>query len=194
MFIAVAGSPGTGKTSIGSRLSEELGCHFASLSVLVLEKRLWSGYDKERRSFVVDYNKLVSELRRIAKHHSCVVLDTHWVEPLYMAGVQVAKIIVLRANPLDLLRRLERRGWPPSKIAENVEAELLGVITSEALEFFRDVVWEIDTTGKKIVETLAEAQAGLATRRTRCCIDWLSLLSDEELSIILDYVNRYKKK
>ncbi len=180
MMIIVTGVPGTGKSFTATRLAERLRCKYLNISWLVLEKGLWEAYDPAYQSFIVDFDALVRELRRAHSKEQCIVFDTHWVEPVYEARLPVLKVIVLRAHPLVLAERLKRRHWPPRKIAENVEAELLGVITTEAMELYRDRVWEIDTTGKGVESTVAEAENATRTNRTKCCIDWLSQLTQEE--------------
>ena len=189
-FILVVGVPGTGKTALATRLARKKGCQYLNLSWFVLEKGLWRGYDRERRSFIVDFDGLVGSLRSLSP--SCYVFDTHWVEPFHIARVAVERVIVLRTEPLVLLERLERRAWPPGKVAENVEAELLGVLSTEALEFYNGLVWEVDTTGKSVEESLAEALESLSSTGRRCCIDWLSVMDEERLDKVLAYIERHK--
>ncbi len=188
--ILVAGVPGTGKSVVSSRLSRILGCRTLGLSVFVLERGLWVSYDAERRSFVIDEDGLVRELERL--EWSCMIVDTHWVEPFIKAGYQVEHVILLRCNPRELIRRLERRGWPPRKVAENVESELLGVLVGEVLEYVGSrKVYEIDTTGRRVEDTVAEAYKAIMGRMSRCCIDWTQVLSEDELREVLRYIEAY---
>ncbi len=85
-----------------------------------------------------------------------------------------------------MLERLKRRGWPWRKVVENVEAELVGVIAFEAQSLFPDRVVEIDTSSGGVEHALKEALKSVrGVRRRRCCLDWLSVLSDEEVSTLI---------
>jgi len=54
---------------------------------------------------------------------------------------------VLRLAPSRLEKRFEARGYSPKKTRENLEAEALGIVLSEAAEICSQVD-EIDTTNK----------------------------------------------
>jgi adenylate kinase len=95
------------------------------------------------------------------------------------------KIVVLRLNPMELAQRLLSRGWPTKKVVENVEAELVGVCTNNALsEHPPEKVCEVDVTGKSIDDVVREVfdvVAGL--RPCRVYVDWLS--NEEVVSYVL---------
>jgi adenylate kinase len=102
------------------------------------------------------------------------------------------KLFVIRLNPLELLERLRRRGWPPAKVLDNVEAELMGVCTANALaEHPRSKVCEIDASGRRPEDVSKEVIEVLqGVRECRVFVDWLergdvvrSLLSSGVLSL-----------
>ncbi|BES82539.1 adenylate kinase family protein [Pyrodictium abyssi] len=183
-MIVVAGTPGTGKSLLGSNIARLLGRRFATISWIVLEKGLWVQYDARRRSFVIDYEGLLGALRRYTGY----VVETHWLEPFEELLDVVEGVIVTRCNPVVLLRRLERRGWPPQKVAENVEAELMGVIAEEARRLAGKgiPVVEIDTTRGSPAQNAVDAVEMLRRGEVRCCIEWLSVLQEEELGFLLE--------
>jgi len=192
-LILLSGTPGTGKTRVGLILSRRLHARFTTVTWLVLENRAWRSYDPDTLSYVIDEDRFYRVLEDVSR--ADLVLDTHWVEPFAAVGGSVRYCAVLRTNPLELWRRLERRGWPAGKIAENVEAELLGVVSREAFNAFPDRVYEVDTTGKKPVEAAEELLDAMrrGARSTRP-IDWLELLSDEEISELLTRITRARAK
>jgi adenylate kinase len=60
-------------------------------------------------------------------------------------------VIVLRCDPNVLKSRLEERSYSESKIKENLEAEAIGVIYSEALETVaKNRLFQLDTTDLEI--------------------------------------------
>lgn len=62
------------------------------------------------------------------------------------------RVIVLRVEPEILEKRLEGRGYSKSKIRENLEAEALGVCSSEAYGRYGDKVFEVDVSRLTIDE------------------------------------------
>jgi adenylate kinase len=105
-------------------------------------------------------------VRQYAKGRDCILVDSHLSH-----DVGASVIVVLRCRPDVLGKRLKKRGWPIAKIRENVEAERIGVISSEA----KGKVFEIDTT------SLAPAAAAAAMERVlkgkgkryKGSIDWI---------------------
>jgi broad-specificity NMP kinase len=96
--------------------------------------------------------------------------------PYVLPPKLVHRIVVLRCDPMVLRDRLSRRGYSSEKITGNVEAELIGIIASDAMETFGQArTLEFDTTAaspasaaKSIVRLVRE---GKSTPRR---IDWLS--------------------
>jgi adenylate kinase len=143
MIISISGTPKTGKTSVAEALAKKLGWRLVSLNQLAQEKRLYLGYDKARRSRIVDLKKLSAEVRRLSKSQKNLILESH-----YSHDMPCDVVVILRTNPKELRKRMSRKGWPRRKIEENVEAEIMEVVKSEALESAKRVL-EMDTTGRK---------------------------------------------
>ncbi|ABM80342.1 adenylate kinase family protein [Hyperthermus butylicus] len=183
-LLVIAGTPGAGKSVLGSRLARLLKLRFTTISWLVLYNGLWVEYDAQRRSFVIDYEGLLKLLTGLRGY----IVETHWLEPFEELGREhVEFIVVVRCNPLILLERLKRRGWPARKIIENVEAELVGVIASEARSLLDKgiPVFEVVTSNTTPDKLALEVLEAIRLRKTRCCIDWLSVLREEELSRLI---------
>ena len=149
MIISISGTPGTGKTAVAKALAKKLGWKLINLNDLAKEKKLYLGYDRSRRSRIVDLKGLSLEVRKISRSQKNLILDSH-----YSHDMPCDVIVILRANPRELRKRMARKGWPKKKIEENIEAEIMEVVKSEALETASQAL-EIDTTGKK-PENIAE--------------------------------------
>ncbi len=150
MRVALTGTPGTGKTTVASHLARE-GLSVRSLLSLSQAGEAVAEYDAEREAWEVD-------LARLAR-------DLPSEDPLVLVGhlshrLPVDRVVVLRCHPDVLRRRLEERGWSPAKVAENVEAEAVGVITAEAMA--RAETFELDTTTSPPEATAETVQAILA--------------------------------
>ncbi len=149
MAILITGTPGVGKTTVARLLAERTGKRYIDLAEVVKNKGLYTAYDPETDSYIVDLNRARSYMEQLL---SCEeILDTHLVEAVPPGKVLIA--IVLRLDPLVLRERLSRRGYPVRKIRENVESEILDAVLISAIENLgEDKVFEVDTTGKTIAE------------------------------------------
>jgi adenylate kinase len=143
MIISISGTPKTGKTSIAKELAKKLGWRLVSLNQLAKEKNLYLGYDRSRKSRIVDIKKLRAEVRSLSRSHKNLILESH-----YSHDMPCDIVVILRTNPGELRKRMKKAGWSRRKTEENVEAEIMEVVREEALESAKRIL-EIDTTGKK---------------------------------------------
>lgn len=149
MFIALTGTPGTGKTSVTQEL-ETQGIKIISLNDLALSQNFIDGTDQKRGSLILDLDKINSYLQKNSKIQSKPTIieghATHWL-------TQPEWIIILRCHPTELRKRLDTKQWKKKKISENLDAEILDVILCEATEIHpANKLLEIDTTDKTIQE------------------------------------------
>ena len=149
---ALSGTPGTGKTIV-SNIIERKGYKILRLNDIV--QRFTIGYDDERDSMIIDEKKLDKYVNSLSGD---IIIEGHLSHLLTVNGV-----IILRCHPIELKQRLKTRNWSEKKIQENVEAEAIDIILEKALELHKSI-WEIDTTGKKAIETAEELERILTIR------------------------------
>ncbi|HEY9246306.1 MAG TPA: adenylate kinase family protein [Candidatus Methanoperedens sp.] len=144
MILALTGTPGTGKTTVCGIINEKYCKLFCiiDLNKLVLNEGLHSGKDKERDSYIADLEKLQKRVKELISksHDRDIIMEGHLSHFLPADAV-----IVLRAHPGALRKRLGKRNYSSRKIKENEDAEALDVILVESVER-SDKVFEIDTT------------------------------------------------
>lgn len=149
--IAVSGTPGTGKSTFSRHLADDLNCRLLDLNKAIDDEDIYEmGVDGVK---LVDPGDLQRSFDKKVGEGEDVVIDgllSHLLSP-----EQVTHVIVLRTHPDILEDRLSRRNYSDEKIMENVEAEALGVILSEAVEIHGiEKVFEIDTSGLDPEESL----------------------------------------
>lgn len=177
-IIVVSGTPGVGKTEVARALARRMGhAKVITLSEEVLRRGLYTHFDETRKTFIIDEEGVTSYLRELAERsNGILVLDSHYGE--LAPREYIDKVVVLRLHPKELKRRLMTRGWPPSKVRENVEAELLGVCTVNAVQAYgEEVVVEIDVTGKTVEEVVEEIFKALRCSGAECTkyrVNWLN--------------------
>jgi adenylate kinase len=109
--------------------------------------------------------------------------------PYVVDKKSVSKVVVLRCEPAALKKRLAARRYPPPKVASNVEAELIGVVSFDAFsKFGPERVAEVDTTQttpEEAADSTARFLIGQMALQRR--IDWsLAYDSAARLASLLD--------
>ncbi len=162
--IIITGTPGTGKTTVSKLLSKNLSIPLVAVNDLVEEKHIYHGNNKEKGYKEVDLDELDCELENlIDKHHEKGLIIEGHLAHFIKDSKYVDYIIVLRARPDILRKRLNTRNWSESKIQENIEAEALDICTYEAVENHDRKVNELDSTNlnlDQVVDQIMEIVNG----------------------------------
>lgn len=152
MRVGLTGTPGVGKTTLAGLLDKR-GWRVVDVKEWAHAEGCVVGFDEEMGTDVVDVTTL--RARVPPDDGTDVVYESHLSHYLGLDEVWV-----LRCDP-DVLRvRLEARGYSPDKVRENLEAEAIDLILSEALEEGGRVV-QRDATHRSPQELLSSL---LATR------------------------------
>ena len=147
MMVGIAGTPGTGKTAVGDILARR-----GTTIVRVAETIA---------PFILAEEDGVREVDEEAWATAFPTVDGY-VEGGLAHLLPCDRLVILRCRPDVLRGRLEARGYPPAKVAENLEAEALDVILCEALEIHPpEHLLELETVARSAEETadLVEAFA-----------------------------------
>ena len=144
---ALTGTPGTGKTTISNALNKKT-LHLSEIYSEASEEKTISD------EWLIDVEKL-NRIFHKRKGDSFIV-EGHLSHTLK----DVERVIVLRCDPNVLKPRMEKRNYSKSKIRENLEAEAMGIIYSEAIEIFdKTNVAQLNTTnctGEQAAEVLEQ--------------------------------------
>ena len=138
---ALTGTPGTGKTSISKNLNKKV-LHLSNLYSKSSEGK------NENGEWIVDLDKLNSLIQE--KLVDNMVVEGHFAHLMD----NMDHIIVLRCDPRELRIRMNKRKYSEDKIKENLEAEAIGLIYSEACENVRGIeLYQHDTTKRSVDES-----------------------------------------
>ncbi len=187
--IAISGTPGTGKTGVGQLLVKRLNATLIELSELAKEQQLLLGEDTQRETLIADTEKLQHYLINLIRESpKPYVIVGHFSDEVPEEILEF--LVVLRCNPITLTQRLRNRQWPQSKILENVQAEILGECTMQALlRHKREKVFEIDTTEatlEQVVDAIEEIQSRTSQEYAVGRISWLSTLDPRTIHEIME--------
>jgi len=64
-IICITGTPGTGKTTLSKKLAKELNYHYIDVNKIIKKYKLSEGYDRKRKTKIVDVKKLNKKLVQI---------------------------------------------------------------------------------------------------------------------------------
>jgi len=118
--VVISGTPGVGKTSVALRISEVLGGKYLNLSDFVLSNNLYTQYDSETGSFVIDEGRLKKVLNDLIRtSEGYVVIDSHYGE--IVDDELIFKIVDLTGDQRVLYKRLVSKGWSGRKLLDNLE-------------------------------------------------------------------------
>jgi adenylate kinase len=169
-IIGIAGTPGTGKKTVAPIVASMIGLP-APLPLASLAR--WGEVEVDPKAL---------RRRLLGLNPGRAVVFGHLL-PHVLNKPEVGMVAVLRCEPSVLRTRLAGRGYPPAKVVENVEAELIGVVLDECVtKFGSGLVREYDSTSappRELARAIArDARAALtkapkpATRAARGWIDW----------------------
>ena len=184
--ILITGIPCTGKTTTAKNLTQKLNALYINLTDFANTHNLTTGEDKTRKTQIIDEEKMRKKLTETINttENPTIIIDGH-----YAAAVTpkryVTRIFVLRRNPIELRKLMEKNGYQNTKLWENLAAEILDVSLTEALqEQEEDKVCELDTTGKT-PEAVATEILNIINKNKKCPIgkiDWLGMLETQGLT------------
>lgn len=148
MWVALTGTPGTGKSSVAILLKKR-GYTVIQLHRFARENNCIEGMDLKRNTELVNIHKLNTAIKKHITTNAVVFFEGHLSHLLKI----VDKVIILRCNPKVLKGRLMKKKWDAKKIKENLDAETIDVILCETVEYhLKENIFEINTTKKTIEE------------------------------------------
>jgi adenylate kinase len=180
----ITGTPGVGKTTQCRKLAQWLSVPCVTVGELLV-KTPFVRYLPELDTYeIIDLGGARALVYEAAKPNS--IVDTHVVE----LSPDPEVVVVLRKAPDRLYEELKERGWPLRKILDNVWAEMLDVVYTQALERWGDVV-QIDVTWRTPEETFELLKLCIGEKKCKSDeVDWLGYAEEKGF---LDFIERLSR-
>lgn len=145
-IVIVTGTPGTGKTYIAKAVAKAFSLKYIDVKKVIIRDKLSEGYDKKRKTKIIDTTKLSKSLvSMIKKSDKGIVIDSHMSH--FIPSKHVDLCIVTKCDLKELNKRLKKRGYHKSKTRENLDSEIFDICYNEAKER-KHKIMVIDTTKK----------------------------------------------
>lgn len=165
--IIITGTPGCGKTSHAESLISTLEMvppgsftHY-NISDVAKERKCIDSYDERLDTSVVDEDLLLDSLEPDMRKGGAI-LDWHCCEIFPERLIDLC--VVLRTDNSILYDRLSKRGYKDVKIQENIDCEIMDIISQEARDsYIPEIVIELNSNSVEQMEENVERLASWVT-------------------------------
>lgn len=183
-IIFITGTPGVGKTTVARLLAKKLRLKMFSLHDIAMKIR-HKRYIKKLESYEIEPRYIREALEKEVKNiYESIIVEGHLVDSI--PSNMVSRVIILRAHPKVLEKRLREKKYSEKKIRENILCEILDYILIQCLKVFdKNIVCEVDTSNHRVEEIVDIIENIL--NRNKCGeysvgkIDWINILERENL-------------
>ena len=152
--LIISGTPGCGKTSVAKEISNLTGAKIISLNELAISDEFSFEYDEDRKTYIVDFEiflpYILKQIKEIKKNNPpFLIIESHFSDIIPEKFIDYA--FILRCDPDELIKRLEKKNYTSKKITENIQTEILGNCVNHFIQKQTKVpLFEIDTTNLSI--------------------------------------------
>ncbi len=188
-MIIISGTPGCGKTSVTNELSKLIDAKIISLNELAVSDDFSFEYDKERKTYIVDFKIFLPYILKKIKiikmnDPKFLIIESHFSD--IIPNKLIDYVFILRCDPDELAKRLKKKDYNLDKITENVQSEILGNCANYLVQKkIKKPIFEIDTTNLNI-ESVAKTINDILFAKIEVKnynlgkIDWLEKLFQED--------------
>lgn len=152
MRICITGTPGTGKSTIAEKLGKSLKLKVLNEKDFCLAEKIGrKSVNEKSGEFEVPIEKLEERLNKYLSEEKNVIIEGHM---LCEIKGKFDLIVLLRAKPEEIEKRLEKRGYKEEKVQDNVFCERIEYCKKHCKENYdKAKILEIEDT-KTIKETI----------------------------------------
>ncbi|ODV70256.1 hypothetical protein HYPBUDRAFT_151652 [Hyphopichia burtonii NRRL Y-1933] len=180
--IIITGTPGCGKTSHSSNITQTLGESYKhyNISELAKERDCIEKYDEKLDTHVVDEDRLLDLMEEDLREGGSIV-DWHCCDIFPERLIDL--VIVLRVSNDILINRLNKRGYKDNKIQENLDCEIMEVVLQDAKEGYQpEIVIELESNDVEQMDSNVDRIVGWVENWVKDHPDGVTNEIDESVS------------
>jgi len=170
-MLVLTGNPGVGKHTAASEIMKQNTMYeIIDINNLAIELGLT---EKAKETLEVYVAELKIKMKQKVSNNSLIVGH---LAPYVLDESDVDVVIVLRKNPMDLIKVFKNRGYSKEKIKSNTAAEFIGVTFNDSISSFgKDKTFQIDTTNKTPAQVTSIIDKIINGKNEGDIVDWFHL-------------------
>ena len=171
-MLVLTGNPGVGKHTTASEIMKQNAMYeIIDVNNLAIELGLT---EKAKETLAVYVAELKIKMKQKVSKNSLIVGH---LAPYVLDESNVDVAIVLRKNPMDLIRVFKNRGYSKEKIKSNTAAEFIGVTLNDSITSFgEEKTFQIDTTNKTPEQVTSIIDKIVNGKNKGDVVDWFHLV------------------
>ena len=184
-MLVLTGNPGVGKHTAASEIMKQNTMYeIIDINNLAIELGL---AEKAKETLEVYVAELKIKMKQKVSNNSLIVGH---LAPYVLDESDVDVAIVLRKNPMDLIKVFKNRGYSKEKIKSNTTTEFIGVTFNDSISSFgEEKTFQIDTTNKTPEQVTSIIDKIVNGKNKGDMVDWFHL-ADKSAAIqeLLDII------
>ena len=184
-MLVLTGNPGVGKHTTASEVMKQNTMYeIIDINNLAIELGLT---EKAKETLEVYVAELKIKMKQKVSNNSLIVGH---LAPYVLDESDVDVAIVLRKNPMDLIKVFKNRGYSKEKIKSNTTTEFIGVTFNDSISSFgEEKTFQIDTTNKTPEQVTSIIDKIVNGKNKGDMVDWFHL-ADKSAAIqeLLDII------
>ena len=175
-MLVLTGNPGVGKHTTASEIMKQNAMYeIIDINNLAIELGLT---EKAKETLEVYVAELKIKMKQKVSNNSLIVGH---LAPYVLDESDVDVVIVLRKNPMDLIKVFKNRGYSKEKIKSNTAAEFIGVTFNDSISSFgEEKTFQIDTTNKTPEQVTSIIDKIVNGKNKGDIVDWFHLVEENK--------------
>ena len=171
-MLVLTGNPGVGKHTTASEIMKQNAMYeIIDINNLAIELGLT---EKAKETLAVYVAELKIKMKQKVSKNSLIIGH---LAPYVLDESDVDVAIVLRKNPMDLIKVFKNRGYSKEKIKSNTAAEFIGVTFNDSISAFgEEKTYQIDTTNKTPEQVTSVIDEIVNGKNKGDIVDWFHLV------------------
>ena len=171
-MLVLTGNPGVGKHTTASEIMKQNAMYeIIDINNLAIELGLT---EKAKETLGVYVAELKIKMKQKVSNNSLIVGH---LAPYVLDESDVDVAIVLRKNPMDLIKVFKNRGYSKEKIKSNTASEFIGVTFNDSISSFgEEKTFQIDTTNKTPEQVTSIIDKIVNGKNKGDIVDWFHLV------------------
>ena len=171
-MLVLTGNPGVGKHTTASEIMKQNTMYeIIDINNLAIELGLT---EKAKETLEVYVAELKIKMKQKVSKNSLIVGH---LAPYVLDESDVDVAIVLRKNPMDLIKVFKNRGYSKEKIKSNTASEFIGVTFNDSISSFgEEKTFQIDTTNKTPEQVTSIIDKIVNGKNKGDIVDWFHLI------------------